>query len=485
MKEIDPIENWLNTVAFNHSNSLQTRTIYKAYFRKFLDHAQTTAESILQDYNASTSEKEFKQKYTPIIMSLIGEMSKQNLSQSTKQCVMATIKSFFKYNSLPLGYIPTGKQLIEFHNRDIEKEEIEKIIEEAQPREKAYYALMVQSGLRPQTISELAIGDLEGLLDENTPIPCLIKVPQDKTKGQYSEYFTFTSKESIVYIKEYLKRERNQPLTLEDYLFTMKHGKSPVRPDVINHTFKRTVEKLKTQNILNFKTIKKDMPNEKRKSVSRNELRLYNLRKYFRNNAHVGWDYVNFWMGHIAKLGSDKHYFSQTNIEQHRQRYKEKAMPHLSIETTTPDEIAPIITDLQNRLTQRDNENKELKERLTKIENIVARTIDLERYECDLPPEAIEQNEKLIKEEENNIKTRAKWRKEHPEEFRQQKEQQEKRDKEFDKYLEEHPEITEQMEKQTQQLYIEALEAVNKDFSEFKEKLQKIIKQTARTEKQT
>lgn len=366
--KIDPIENWLDTVAFNHSNSQQTRRIYKAYFQKFLNHAQTTAENILQDYNTSITEREFRQKYTPIIMSLIGEMNKQNLSQSTQHSRISTVKSFFKYNSLPLGYIPSGRQFIEFHNRDIEKEEIEEIIKDAQPREKAYYTLMAQSGLRPQTVSKLTIGDLEKLLDENTPIPCLIKIPQNKTKGQYSEYFTFTGKESIAYIKEYLKRERSQPLTQENYLFTMKDGRSPVRPDVINHTFKRTVEKLKAKNVLNFKTNKKDMPNEKRKSVSRNELRLYNLRKYFRNNAHAGWDYVNFWMGHIAKLGSDKHYFSQTNIDQHRQQYKEKAMPHLNIETTTPDEIAPIITDLQNKLTQqqkdierRDNELQELK----------------------------------------------------------------------------------------------------------------------------
>jgi hypothetical protein len=228
---------------------------------------------------------------------------------------------------------------------------------------------MTQSGLRPQTISNLKIEDLEKLLNENTPIPCLITIRQEITKGKYSEYFTFTGEESIQYIKNYLKRQRKQPLAPEEYLFTMENGKTPVNPDVINHTFSRTIKTLRKENTIDFKTDSETVNNKIR---TNNKIKLYNLRKYFRNNNHADWDYKNFWMGHISKLGVDKHYIDTSttpeNIEKHRQIYKEKAMQHLKIETATPDETIQTITELQNKLTKQENENKDLKDQIGTIQ---------------------------------------------------------------------------------------------------------------------
>lgn len=361
MIKIDTIENWLNAVSYSHSNSNHTRTQYTHHIQRFLKYIGKTADQILKEYEI-LDDKQFKHRYTPLIVSLIGEMRKANYSPSTQQNVIATIKSFFKYNSLPLGYIPSTREYARFHNRPITKEEIKLIIKEAQPREKAYYSLMVQSGLRPQTISNLKIGDLENLLEENTLIPCLITIRQEITKGKYSEYFTFTAEESIQYIKEYLKRQRKQPLTPEEYLFTMQNGKTPVKPDVINHTFARTIKKLRKENIIDFKTDTETVNNKIR---TNNKIKLYNLRKYFRNNNHADWDYKNFWMGHISKLGVDKHYIDTSttpeNIKKHKQIYKEKAMPYLKIETTTPDEIIQTATKLET-------ENKEFKEQLAKMQ---------------------------------------------------------------------------------------------------------------------
>ena len=360
MTKTDTIENWLNAVAYSHSNSNYTRRQYTIHIQRFLNHIGKTAEQIIEEYE-TLDDKQFKHKYTPLIMSLIGEMRKANYAPSTQHSIIATIKSFFKYNSLPLTYIPLTREYLRFHNRPITKEEIKLIIKEAQPREKAYYALMTQSGLRPQTISNLKIEDFENLLDENTPIPCLITIRQEITKGKYSEYFTFTAEESIKYIKDYLKRQRKQPLTPEEYLFTMQNGKTLVNPDVINHTFTRTIKNLRKENIIDFKTDEETVNNKAR---TNNKIKLYNLRKYFRNNNHADWDYKNFWMGHISKLGVDKHYIDTSatpeNIEKHRQIYKEKAMPHLKIETATPDETIQTITKLET-------ENQELK---TQIETM-------------------------------------------------------------------------------------------------------------------
>lgn len=255
--------------------------------------------------------------------------------------------------SLPLNFLPSGRQYTVFHNRDITKEEIEAIIKDAQPREKGYYALMAQSGLRPNEISNLKIGDLENFLEEKTPIPCLITTRQEATKGKYKPYFTFAGQETITFIKEYFKREHRRELTPEDYLFTKDDGKTKTDSDLISHIFRRTVVKLNNQKVLNF-------ANKKSEKTNRNELRLYNLRKYFRNHAgQAGTDFVNFWMGH--SLGIDEHYFSQTDIASHRKQYQEKAMPNLRIDTKTPDQNEITITELQNKLLIREKEFNEFK----------------------------------------------------------------------------------------------------------------------------
>lgn len=360
--EINPIiENWLSTVAYSHSNSENTRIGYIYHFQRFLSHTGKTPEQILEDYE-KMDDKQFKRYYSPQIMSFIVKLQKEGYSPSTQQFAINTTKSFFKYNDLPLNYIPTGHKFIIFHNRDITKEEIEEIIKDAEPREKAFYVLMVQSGLRPHEICNLKIENFEDLLNENTPIPCLIKISQEQTKGQYSEYFTFTGKESLYYIKDYLKR-RVHPLRPEDHLFTKEDSITPVDTDLLSHMFRRTVTRLKNQNVLDFK-------NKKGQKTNRNELRLYNLRKYFRNHAgNAGQEFVNFWMGH--SLGVDDHYFSKTNIPKHRQQYQDFAMPNLRIGSKTPNQTEQAITELQSKLINRDKELENLKAELSSFRNLI------------------------------------------------------------------------------------------------------------------
>ena len=319
-----------------------------------------------------------------------------------------------------------------FHNRDITKEEIEAIIKDAQPREKAYYALMTQSGLRPNEVSNLKIGDLENLLGEITPIPCLVKIRQDVTKRKYKPYFTFIGQETITFIKEYFKRENRTSLTPEDYLFTKDDGKTKTNSDLISHIFRRTVEKLKKQKVLNFN-------NKEGEKANRNELRLYNLRKYFRNHAgKAGTDYVNFWIGH--SLGIDEHYFSQINIPDLRKQYQEIAMKNLRIDTKTPDQNEDTISKLEQQ-------NRELRDRLEKIEKTLfpnQQNIEYERYLTEHPEQA--------EWEEKQMQEHLKWGKEHPEEGKHQQEQSDKDFKDHEKYLTEHPEQAEWEEKQMEEM---------------------------------
>lgn len=154
--------------------------------------------------------------------------------------------------------------------------------------------------------------------------------------------------EAVNNVKDYLKtRESVKP---EDYVFA-KFGREdqPVAPSVLTHIFNRIVLKLRKKGVLTFETSTKKLQittrdhKRLREHITRSEVRLYCLRKFFRKHAGLaGADFVNFWMGHTRALGVDLHYFSK-NAEHHRTIYRGKAMPHLQLETSTPSEIDVVI----------------------------------------------------------------------------------------------------------------------------------------------
>ena len=383
----EAIKRWLDTVSYSHSDSNGTSLAYETSLTNFLEYCGLTAEQIINDYEAS-DDRVFKRKYAQLIMGFIGDLRRKDYSPGSVTTKVHAVRSFFKYNDLPIGYVPSGSSLIEFHNRDIQKGEILEVLALANVREKAVFCTLAQSGLRPDTVANLRIKDVEGILEESTPTPCKITVRRENTKGKFQEYFSFIGRESVDYIKDYLKTRGK--VDAESYLFTASgHEDKPLRADVETHLFRRILEKLSRRNVVSYVSKRKDMKVETkgkkllRDHITRNELRLYCLRKYFRNVAGgAGNDFVNFWMGHMSSLGVDLHYFSR-DVELHRKQYTEKAMPHLRLETATPSETEKQIGKLAS-------ENKALQERIVTLESLVRSQIATEYNRANPVPNEID-----------------------------------------------------------------------------------------------
>ena len=351
------LENWLSSVSCSHSQSKETEGLYRRSIKNFFTFIDRTPENIEREYNAST-DRAFKRKYAKYVRAFVAEMQKRGYSPKTISVTIGIIKSFFKHSDLPLGFIPSGSNLISFHNRDIDKDEIVEILKLANVRDRAFFIVMAQSGLRPQTITNLKIKDVEGITETETPTPSKIRVRQENTKGAYQEYFSFIGPEAVEALKDYLKTKTGE-LTPESYIFTkFGHEDKPVSAGVLSHIFGNIALKLRKKGILDFETKTRKIKGSKRSEFSISELRLYGLRKWFRKNAgFAGVDFVSFWMGH--SLGVDEHYFSR-DPEHHRKIYQKKAMPHLRLETATPSETDKLMAELSQ-------ENKELKRQIAEL----------------------------------------------------------------------------------------------------------------------
>ena len=95
--------------------------------------------------------------YAQALKGMIGDLHKRGYSASSVSTAVNAVKSFFKYSDLPLGFIPSGNSMIEFHNKDIERTDILEVLKTSGPREKAFFTLMAQSGLRPITLCALKL----------------------------------------------------------------------------------------------------------------------------------------------------------------------------------------------------------------------------------------------------------------------------------------------------------------------------------------
>jgi len=302
------------------------------------------------------TDREFRRMYAQYVRSLISKKLRDGYAPSSISSQVASVKSFFKYNDLPLGHIPIAKKRVVFHNRDITKEEVKKILEVSRPRDKAFFCIMAQTGLRPDTICSLRLKHIYPDFAKGI-IPCKVDVPQEIAKGEYRSYFTFMGLESVRFLKAYLATRPN--LESEDYLFTSYGSDKRLNRKSIAGIFARTIEKLKEKGVMDFKQKEKGKPRT---------VRLYNLRKFFRKQTHqAGFEIVQFWMGHIVEAGVDEHYRPQ-DPEFYRKLYEEKAMPFLRLETRTPSETEKQIDELSEQLKHKDEVIEKMKGRLDNLE---------------------------------------------------------------------------------------------------------------------
>lgn len=357
MEKKDSLQIWLDNVAAHKSRSQNTHDEYKRNFQAFLDYVDLkSADQIVREYQNLKSffaEKKFKEKYTGFLTGWISHLSGKGLTDGSVRVMVAATQSFFSYMNLPLNKVLLPNGRVVYHNRDIERKEIVEVLRVSSVRDKAFFAFLAQSGLRPHSICQLRIKDLQPDLDKGA-VPLLVTVRQDITKGKYKGHITFIAEDAIEYLKAYLKTREN--LTPESYLFTSRFGdrEEPVTPESLTHSFGTAVRKLKVKGVLKF---------EERIGKPA-EIHLYNLRKFFRNNCAVGSEAAEYFMGHTQ--GVKDHYLAE-NPETYRKLYAEKAMPNLRLEEKTPIETEKTILDQAVKLQKLEEDLKTQQELLERM----------------------------------------------------------------------------------------------------------------------
>jgi len=314
------VEKWLTFRA----STVKSKQSIVSRFKYFLNITKLNPDSLLEEWKSvkydPIAKQRFVDKISEIIENYYEHVLKSNFAELTKHSLIVAVRSFFKFYKIPLEInSPVMRARVTFHNRFITKQEIRRILDVSPPREKAFFLMMVETGLRPDTLVKLQYKHIKEEYEKGI-IPMKIELPSQLLKDRVGDRFTFLGEDGYKALKTYL--DMVGKLDDEDYIFQPEKRtkvKKPLPQTTFSNYFRKVALKL---GIVEKHVKGKPYP-----------VRLYCLRKYFRNNCRLDPAIREFFMGH--SLGTDEHYISR-DVEQYRKLYAENYQTLRIYEPTTP-----------------------------------------------------------------------------------------------------------------------------------------------------
>jgi site-specific recombinase XerD len=262
---------------------------------------------------------------------------------------LSVLRSYFKYWKIPLEVDLPRHTYVTYHNRDITRAEVKKILSNASLRDRAVLLVLVESRMRVGCCVSLKYWMIKGEYEQSI-VPMQIKLPSSALKDHVGDRFTFIGEDGFRALQDYL--EARPRLKDDDYVFGTERARSTSERSLaqsISTKFNRLVLKLGIDHSAGVRKPK--------------QIRLHGLRKYFYNNMRADSDYRKFWMGHT--LGVQAHYISR-DPEEHRKRYAE-GYKYLRIFEPSPESL----TEVYEQMRTKDKEIKALKQSVAKLQATV------------------------------------------------------------------------------------------------------------------
>jgi len=284
--------------------SVATLYQYTYGIYRFSEWISQTPDQIF--YNCKTSEgytdPEAIERLTRNIDDFIGDLQAEGLAPGTINNHVKGVKALFRVNGIALNLPFRLTKRIKYRDRAPNPEELQKIIDLGDIREKAIVSILALSGLRVGTLVKLQYRHVQKDL-ENGVTPIHLFIESDITKGKYHSYDTFLGSEAATYLRAYLESRKAgtrrlppEELNPNSPLIRSKHSKE-VKP-LSESQIHRIIHQLYRKAGLIEKT-----------RAKRYRLRAHSLRKYFRTQlgslGTIPPDYIEYMMGHTISTYQD------------------------------------------------------------------------------------------------------------------------------------------------------------------------------------
>ncbi|MGD2066472.1 MAG: hypothetical protein PVI43_04815, partial [Candidatus Bathyarchaeota archaeon] len=181
-------------------------TLYQYVFGiyRFSNWINKKPDDIIQEV---TQDKQVIESYVENIDNFIGDLQAEDLAPGTINNHVKGVKALFRVNRIKLQLPFRIRKTVRYPDRSPTPEELTKIIDIADLRDKVIVSILALSGIRIGTLVKLEYRHLKQDL-ENGTIPIHLHIEAEITKGKYHSYDTFIGREGAEYLKAYLDSRR-------------------------------------------------------------------------------------------------------------------------------------------------------------------------------------------------------------------------------------------------------------------------------------
>ena len=284
------------------SGSPLTLYTYVSYIQRYCNWLNTTPDNLIGDLTSSKQLSQKKlQQHINFLEDYMAQLQDEGLSPNVIANLVKAVKTLYRIHRIPLQLPYPLQRKVIYKDRAPTPEEIWKLIEIGDLREKTIVSILALSGLREGTLAKLKYYHVKEDLEKGI-IPVHIHVEAEITKGKYHDYDTFIGREAVEFLKTYLE--------------VRKRGTDHIPPETINDDSPLIRDsRFKKPKHITEKQIRQIVQNLYRKAGLLKpkrgrlyELRVHSIRKFFKTQLTalgVPTDYIEYMMGHKVSTYQD------------------------------------------------------------------------------------------------------------------------------------------------------------------------------------
>ncbi len=256
-----------------------------------------------QIINSALDDKKVVDEYVVKIDDFIGDLQAEDIAPGTINNHVKGVKALFRVNGITLTLPYRVPKKIRYPDRAPIPEELSKVIDIADLRDKVIVSLLALSGIRIGTLTKLRYRHVKHDLEAGI-VPVHMHIEAEITKGKYHEYDTFIGAEGVEYLKAYLNARKIGTERLESGKI---RGLPPEviadNAPLIRNEHKATIEPISEGAVHHaIQMLYRKAGLIEKSGKVRYELRAHSIRKYFRTQlgaiSNIPTDYIEYMMGH-------------------------------------------------------------------------------------------------------------------------------------------------------------------------------------------
>lgn len=192
------------------SGSYQSCCCYTANVQKYAAWLGYSPDLIIQDVKpvGNIPDSARVQNHAGYLNDYLAELQDEGLKPGPVNNYIKSVKTFYRVNGVKIELSEPLSKKVVYKDRAPKPEELSKLLDIANLREKVMISMLALSAFREETLSKLKYRHVREDI-ENNKMPIHIHVEADITKGKYHDYDTFLGAEAAMYLKLYIEQRRD------------------------------------------------------------------------------------------------------------------------------------------------------------------------------------------------------------------------------------------------------------------------------------